>query len=67
MDLTQEQWNTIKKFIPPDPIRKDRRGRGAEFLEARIIPQRIEHRIEPEQCGSERDVFNQRGKVRYRE
>ena len=25
-----------------------------EFLEARIIPERIEHRIEPEQRGSER-------------
>ena len=31
-----------------------RRGRGGEFLEARIIPKRIEHRIEPEQRGSER-------------
>src|SRR6516165_6874928 len=30
--------------------------RGREFLEARIIPQRIEHWIEPEQRGSERDV-----------
>jgi hypothetical protein len=25
-----------------------RRGRDGEFLEARIIPERIEHRIEPE-------------------
>ena len=33
-----------------------RRFRGGEFLEARIIPQRIEHRIEPEQGGSERQV-----------
>jgi len=30
--------------------------RGREFLEARIIPQRIEHRIEPEQRGSEWQV-----------
>jgi hypothetical protein len=30
-----------------------RRGRLAEFLEARIIPERIEHRIEPEHRGSE--------------
>ena len=30
-----------------------RRGRGDEFLEARIIPERIEHWIEPEQRGSE--------------
>jgi hypothetical protein len=28
----------------------------AEFLEARIIPKRIEHRIEPEQRGSKRDA-----------
>ena len=31
-----------------------RRGRRDEFLEARIVPQRIEHWIEPEQRGSER-------------
>ena len=29
---------------------------GREFLEARIIPERIEHRIEPEQRGRERDA-----------
>jgi hypothetical protein len=28
----------------------------AEFLEARIVPERIEHRIEPEQRGSKRDA-----------
>jgi len=28
--------------------------RLGEFLEARIVPERIEHRIEPEQRGSER-------------
>src|SRR5579884_3418390 len=27
MDLTERQWNTIKKFISPDPRRKDQRGR----------------------------------------
>jgi hypothetical protein len=27
---------------------------ASEFLEARIVPQRIEHRIEPEPCGSTR-------------
>jgi hypothetical protein len=37
-----------------------RRFRGGEFLEARIIPQRIEHGIEPEQSGSERHAFSQR-------
>ena len=31
----------------------------AEFLEARIIPERIEHRIEPEQRRSERHVASQ--------
>jgi hypothetical protein len=30
------------------------RLRSNEFLEARIIPERIEHRIKPEQCWSER-------------
>jgi hypothetical protein len=30
--------------------------RGDEFLEARIIPERIEHGIEPEQRRSERQV-----------
>jgi hypothetical protein len=33
---------------------------GREFLETRIIPQRIEHRIEPEQCGSERRKLSER-------
>jgi transposase len=27
MDLTDTQWQTIKEFIPDDPVRKDRRGR----------------------------------------
>jgi len=31
-----------------------RRGRRDQFLEARIIPERIEHWIEPEQRGSKR-------------
>jgi len=30
-----------------------RRFRGHEFLKARMIPQRIEHWIEPEQRGSQ--------------
>jgi hypothetical protein len=33
-----------------------RRFRGDEFLKARIIPQRIEHWVEPEQRRSERHV-----------
>jgi hypothetical protein len=31
-------------------------GRRDEFLEARIIPERIEHRVEPDQRRSERHV-----------
>ena len=44
------------RYVPK--IRKPllRRGRGDEFLEARIIPERIEHRIEPEQRRGERHV-----------
>jgi hypothetical protein len=40
-------------------LRIFRRGRGGEFLEARIIPERIEHWIEPEQRRSERHVLSQ--------
>jgi hypothetical protein len=35
-----------------------RRFRGRQFLEARIIPKRIEHGIEPKQRGSERDAHS---------
>ena len=38
-----------------------------EFLEARIIPKRIKHWIEPEQCRSERHVSSQGASVWYRE
>ena len=38
----------------------------AEFLKTRIIPERIEHRIEPEQRWSERYVSSQTH-IRYRE
>jgi transposase len=27
MDLTEQQWSVIKKFIPEDAVREDRRGR----------------------------------------
>src|SRR4030095_15310892 len=37
----------------------------AELLEARIVPERIEHRIEPEQRGSERHVFVECACARY--
>jgi len=36
-----------------------RRWRGGEFLEAGIVPERIEHWIEPEQRRSERHVLSQ--------
>ena len=38
----------VALFVP-----RFRRGRGGEFLKTRIISERIEHRIEPEQRGSE--------------
>ncbi len=45
-----------------------RPGRSCEFLEARIVPQRIEHWIEPEQSRSERHVCGiKRAFVRCRE
>jgi hypothetical protein len=37
----------------------------AEFLEARIVPERIEHWIEPEQRRSERHVFVECACARY--
>jgi len=48
-------------------VRPFRRGRGDEFLEARIAPKRIEHGIELEQRKSKRRVFGQHANVRYRE
>ena len=48
-------------------ILRVRCSRGDEFLEARIIPKRIEHRVEPEQRGSQRHVLSQRATVGYRE
>jgi hypothetical protein len=41
--------------------------RLGEFLEARIVPKRIEHWIEPEQRGSERDAHRTETSVWYRE
>jgi hypothetical protein len=38
-----------------------------KFLETRIIPERIEHRIEPEECGSERHSCSKCPSVRYGE
>jgi hypothetical protein len=44
-----------------------RRGRSEEFLESRIIPEWIEHRIQPEQGRSKRGVVSQWTCIRYRE
>jgi hypothetical protein len=44
-------------------VRRFRCGRGGEFLEARIIPKRIEHGIELEQCGSERQKLSEKFSV----
>jgi hypothetical protein len=38
----------------------------AEFLEARIIPERIKHRIEPEQCGSQRRKLSEKFALLFR-
>jgi len=43
------------------------RGRGDEFLEARIVPKRIEHRIELEQRRGKRHVVSKWTCIRYRE
>ena len=43
-----------------------RRGRSDEFLETRIISERIKHRIEPEERGGERYVSNH-ARIRNRE
>ena len=43
-----------------------RRGRFAELLKARIIPQRIEHGIEPEQRGSERRNLSEKFSLLFR-
>ena len=44
-----------------------RRFRGGEFLEVRISPQRVEHRVEPEQPGCERHARSKCAIIRHRE
>jgi hypothetical protein len=58
---------TLHLYFRILPLCVDLSGRGDEFLEARIIPERIEHRIESEQRRSERQVFVQCARARYRE
>src|SRR5438128_11642167 len=52
-DVRDLKLNLFFNFSGHDLLR---RGRAGEFLEAWIIPERIEHWIEPEQCGSDRHV-----------
>ena len=47
-------------------VRRLRRGRLGEFLEARIIPERIEHGIELEQRGSERRNLSEKFSLLFR-
>jgi hypothetical protein len=47
-------------------VRRFRCGRGGEFLEARIISERIEHGIEPEQRGGQWRARTKRSRIRYR-
>ena len=35
MDLTEEQWKKVEKFIPKDPVRED--GRGRPWSERRRV------------------------------
>ena len=58
------RWITVGTCIIREPL--FRRFRLGEFLEARIIPKRIEHWIEPEQRGSERHGCTQWAFIRYR-
>ena len=48
-------------------VRRDLLVTGGEFLETRIIPERIEHRIEPEQRRSEWHTWRQCSLGRYRQ
>src|SRR6266567_2529108 len=45
---------TVYTIENQSPLLRIVRHARCKFLEARIIPERIEHRIEPEQRGSER-------------
>src|SRR5207248_58532 len=46
-------------------VRRLGRERGSELLELRIVPQRIEHGIEPEQRRSEGRPLGEYASVRY--
>jgi len=51
-----DSYNRISRFRGALLVRRLRRFRGDEFLETRIIPEWIEHRVEPEERGSKRCV-----------
>jgi hypothetical protein len=59
----REQWAHLIALF----VRRFRRRRGDEFLETRVVPKRVEHRIEPEQRRSKRQVRSQWAFIRYRE
>ena len=59
-------WAPFRRTALVEPYGFSAR-RGGKFLEARILSERIEHRIEPEQRRSERHVFVQRAVARHRE
>jgi hypothetical protein len=63
----RHQTNIARRSGRSTLFRIFRRGRGDEFLEARIVPERIEHWIEPEQRSRQRHVFSQWALVGYRE
>jgi hypothetical protein len=65
--LRRHYLTTRKGLRVSTLFRVFRRGGGGELLEARIIPERIEHRIEPEQRRSERLVRSHFAPVRYRD
>ena len=48
-------------------VRRFRHGRRGESLEARVVPDRIEHGIEPEQRRSERRACGRRTVIRDRQ
>src|SRR6266542_1540813 len=66
--LTWSWANFFDSRVGESLLRSARGGLGDEFLEARILPERSEHRIQAEQRGSERHVCGiKRAFVRCRE
>jgi hypothetical protein len=57
----------VSRFSVALFVRRFRRGRSGEFLKVRIIPERIEHGIEPEQGRSKWHGFGHSSITRYGE